>query len=76
MLGYLPDECFDFLSIYFIEGGSDAYIEEWRRESVTLDGVADLVAEARSEAEAIESAFSDEQLLQLIRNHGASDKPA
>ena len=55
------------------KGGSEAYIEEWRREAVVIEGAGDLAEIARDEARQLESAFSDEQLTQLIRNHGVTE---
>lgn len=52
------------------KGSSDAYIEEWRRETVRCEDGGDLMALAQAEADEFENAISDEQLLQLIRNHG------
>jgi hypothetical protein len=52
------------------KGSSDAYMSEWRRESSTLDTADDLHDIAMQVVSRFESEFSDEQLLQLIRNHG------
>ena len=57
------------------KGSSDAYIAEWRRATTRCDTEADLAQLAAAEAAALEEAFSDARLLDLIRNHG-SDKPA
>jgi len=54
------------------KGSSDAYIAEWRRESTACDD-GDLQAIATSEAERLEGEYSDERLLELIRNHGAAE---
>ena len=54
------------------KGSSDAYIEEWRRESSACDG-GDLQAIAADEAQRIEGEYSDERLLELIRGHGSAD---
>ncbi|MDH3689938.1 MAG: virulence factor [Gammaproteobacteria bacterium] len=56
------------------KGSSDAYMEDWRREP--RDCGNDLQAEARAEAERLESAFCDEDLLTLIRAKGTSDPSA
>ncbi len=53
------------------KGSSNAYLEEWRRESSTADSDADLQEIAEREACRIEADFSDDQLLSLIRNHGS-----
>jgi hypothetical protein len=54
------------------KGSSDAYIAEWRRESSVCDG-DDLQAIVASEAKRLESEYSDERLLELIRNHGSTE---
>jgi hypothetical protein len=54
------------------KGSSDAYIEEWRREASGCEG-GDLQAIAASEARKLEEAYSDERLLELIRNHGSAE---
>lgn len=53
------------------KGSSDAYLEEWRRESATLDSSADLRELAEGECGRIEAAYSEERLLQLVRGHGS-----
>ena len=52
------------------KGSSDAYIEEWRREATQCDGVEDMQAYAKSEAERLEAAFDQERLDRMIRHHG------
>ena len=54
------------------KGSSDAYIAEWRRESTACDD-GDLQAIATSEAARLEGEYSDERLLELIRNHGSAE---
>ena len=53
------------------KGSSDAYMSEWRRESTTLEVAGDPAEIAAATAAELESRFSDEQLLELIRSHGA-----
>jgi len=61
------------------KGSSDAYMSEWRRESVACDDV-DLEAVVKAHAEHLENSFSDEDLLALIRAKGSknpkSESPA
>jgi len=52
------------------KGSSDAYMAEWRRVSSTFEGSEDLRSSAEQEALRIESDYSDERLLELIRAHG------
>ena len=54
------------------KGSSDAYIAEWRREASQLDSTDELKDIAANEISRLEVEYSDERLLQLIRNHGAS----
>jgi hypothetical protein len=53
------------------KGSSNAYLEEWRRESSTSESDENLQMMAEREAYRIEAEFSDEDLLSLIRNHGS-----
>lgn len=55
---------------------ADAYLSEWAREPLKLeagDAAADLQAEADRLAVRIETAYSDERLLALVRNRGLAD---
>ena len=52
------------------KGSSDAYLSEWRRISSSIDSDAALHEIAEQEVSRLESEFSDELLLQIIRNHG------
>ena len=52
------------------KGSSDAYLSEWDRKASSVDSDADLAEIAAAEVSRLESEFSDELLLQLIRNHG------
>ena len=54
------------------KGSSDAYIAEWRRESFSCDD-EDLGRIVAAEAERIESEYSDDRLLELIRSHGTAE---
>ena len=54
------------------KGSSDAYMSEWRRETVSCDD-ADLEQAVQARAQAFESGFSDDDLLALIRAKGVSD---
>lgn len=52
------------------KGSSDAYLSEWRRETSSIDADGAPADIARAEASALEQAYTDDELLQLIRNHG------
>tara|TARA_Y100001934_G_C12214697_1_gene707831 strand:+ start:293 stop:610 length:318 start_codon:yes stop_codon:yes gene_type:complete len=54
------------------KGSSDAYMSEWRRETVSCDD-SDLEQAVQARAEALESGFSDDDLLALIRAQGVAD---
>jgi hypothetical protein len=51
------------------KGSSEAYLADWKR-SAPRPVTGDLAAEAKAEAERIESRYSDEDLERLIRAHG------
>ena len=50
------------------KGGSDAYLEEWRRDTESCD--SDMQAAADARAAELESAYDDERLQQMVRNKG------
>ena len=55
---------------------ADAYLSEWVREPIKLEAEeagADLQTAADRLAVRIETAYSDERLLALVRNHGMAD---
>ena len=54
------------------KGSSDAYMSEWRRAASTLETTEELHEIAAREISRLESQFSDEQLLEMIRNHGST----
>lgn len=56
------------------KGGSDAYIAEWRRDRSSLDTDDDLGEIVAGETAKLEAEYSDERLLQLIRNHGSESQ--
>ncbi len=54
------------------KGSSDAYLSEWRRVPSSIESDAALHEIAAQEVSRLESEYSDELLLQLIRNHGSA----
>ena len=54
------------------KGSSDAYMSEWRRDTVPCDE-DDLEAVVKARADELEAAFSDEDLLALVRAKGVKD---
>ena len=73
MLSSRFQEAIDRAAMRAGKGGSDAYIAEWRRETTSCDAAADLRRTAEHEVARLESEFSDDRLLALIRNHGSAD---
>ena len=57
------------------KGSSDAYLSEWRRETSRCDAEGGLRQLAEAEAARLESEFSDERLVALVRNHGSAEGP-
>ncbi len=56
------------------KGGSEAYLEEWRREVVNC--TSDLQTAAESRAEQLEDSYSDEMLKTMIRAKGFAEVSA
>lgn len=54
--------------------GSDAYLEEWKRESKNCGG--DLRAEVEVAAKELEASYDKDRLLALIRNFGNEPESA
>lgn len=74
VLSHRFQEAIDRAAMRAGKGGSDAYMSEWRREASAIESGDDLKAIAASEASRFEAEFSDEQLLELIRNHGSASR--
>ena len=54
-------------------GGSEQYLEDWRRETSILDTDGEPGEIAKSIASEIESRFSDEDIKALVKNKGLSN---
>ena len=54
------------------KGSSDAYLEEWRRVASADNSSDGLQVIADRAADEFEAEFSDDRLLELIRNHGSA----
>jgi hypothetical protein len=74
MLSARFQEAIDRAAMRAGKGSSDAYIAEWRRETVRCDAEGDLQQIALREVSRLESEFSDARLKALIRNHGSADE--
>lgn len=53
------------------KGSSEAYLAEWRRVAETCDSPEDLVGFIAEEVSRLESEYSDERLLELVRKQGS-----
>jgi len=52
------------------KGGSDAYLEEWRRVTTSIESDSSPHALAEALGRAIEQQFSDDDLARLVANKG------
>ena len=73
MLSARFQEAIDRAAMRAGKGSSDAYIAEWRRETVRDACDDDLSSIVEREATRFESEFSDDRLLELVRNHGSAE---
>jgi hypothetical protein len=73
MLSQRFQEAVDRAAMRAGKGSSDAYLSEWRRDRRPLEG--DLTEAADAEIALLESLFTDERLLELIRSKGVDDNP-
>ncbi len=55
------------------KGGSDAYLEEWRRVTTSIEAEGALEDIAQRLGEEIESQVSDEQLAVLVKQKGFAE---
>ena len=55
------------------KGGSDAYLEEWRRVTTSIEAEGALEELAQRLGEEIESQVSDEQLTLLVKQKGFAE---
>jgi hypothetical protein len=70
MLAARFQEAIDRAAMRAGKGGSEAYMSEWERHTSRVESDAPLAELAAAEAARLEAEISEEQLLQLIRNHG------
>ena len=52
------------------KGGSDAYLDEWRRVARTIESDQDAQQLAEQIGHSIEASFSDNDILALVKNKG------
>jgi Virulence factor len=72
MLSHRFQEAVDRAAMRAGKTGSDAYIADWTRSEPQPCG-DDLQAAAQAEAARLEAAYSDDDLLRLIRAHGVDE---
>ena len=72
LLGARFQEAIDRAAMRAGKGSSDAYLSEWDRKASSIESDEELADIAAAEVKRLESEFSDELLLQLIRNHGSA----
>lgn len=66
-------EAIDSAAMFAGKSEADAYMEHWRKDISECSD--NLQQEAEKKAAELESAFSDEQLRQLIKNRGEKGSP-
>ncbi len=71
MLSSRFQEAIDRAAMRAGKGSSDAYLSEWDRKASMLESDAELADIAAAEVSRLESEYSDELLLELIRSHGS-----
>lgn len=72
MLSHRFQEAVDRAAMRAGKTGSEAYIADWKRSEPQPCG-DDLQAAAQAEAARLEAAYSDDDLLRLIRAHGVDE---
>ncbi|MEM7259131.1 MAG: virulence factor [Pseudomonadota bacterium] len=65
-------EAIDMAAMRAGKDGTDAYLEDWRREQSECDD--DLQAVVKARAQEIEDAFTTEVLQAVVKNYGVIDK--
>lgn len=58
------------------KGGSDAYLEEWRRVTTSIEGDGTAQALAERLGQEVEARYSDEDIARLVANKGHAEPPA
>jgi len=55
------------------KGGSDAYLEEWRRVTTAIEGDGSAQALAEQLGQEVEASYSDEDIAKLVANKGHAE---
>lgn len=58
------------------KGGSDAYLEEWRRVTTAIEGDGSAQALAEQLGQEVEARYSDEDIAKLVANKGHAEPTA
>ena len=58
------------------KGGSDAYLEEWRRVTTAIEGDGSAQALAERLGQEVEARYSDEDIAKLVANKGHAEPTA
>ena len=58
------------------KGGSDAYLEEWRRVTTAIEGDGSAQALAERLGQEVEARYSDEDIARLVANKGHAEPTA
>jgi hypothetical protein len=73
MLSARFQEAIDRAAMRADKGGSDAYLDEWRRVTTSVEAEGALEDIAQRLGEEIESQVSDEQLAVLVKQKGFAE---
>ena len=73
MLNARFQEAIDRAAMRAGEGGSDAYLEEWRRVTTSIEAEGVLTDIAEQLGREIEAQFSDEQLALMVKQKGFAE---
>ena len=73
MLSARFQEAIDRAAMRADKGGSDAYLEEWRRVTITIEAEGALEEIAEQLGREIETGFSDERLAVMVKQNGFAE---
>lgn len=76
MLSARFQEAIDRAAMRAGKGGSDAYLEEWRRVTTSIEAEGGLEDIAERLGREIEARFSDEQLALMVKQKGFAEAPS
>ena len=76
MLSARFQEAIDRAAMRAGKGGSDAYLEEWRRVTTAIEGDGSVQALAEQLGQEVEARYSDEDIARLVANKGHAEPTA